>query len=78
MVVPQASSPVLSAADGATADLVAALTGAYPGWWLPLGAVLPVPQVLGYLAVALLLLSPAANRYFRRTVAPTMPANQPR
>ncbi len=78
VVVLQRVVPVLSAADGATADLVVALTGAYPGWWLPLGAVLPVLQVLGYLAVALLLLSPAANRYFRRTVAPTMPANQPR
>ncbi|MEV4623364.1 hypothetical protein AB0J74_32225 [Asanoa sp. NPDC049573] len=51
--------------------VVGALTAAHPGWWLWTSAVLSVLQALGYVVVALLLASPAANAYFRRT--PSLP-----
>ena len=60
--------------DPVDTTVVTALAEAYPRWWLPLGAALPVAQVLGYLVVALLLCSPAANRYFRRTARPASSA----
>ncbi|GIF50387.1 hypothetical protein Afe04nite_49260 [Asanoa ferruginea] len=51
--------------------VIQALTAAHPGWWLWTSAVLSVLQALGYVVVALLLASPAANAYFRRT--PSLP-----
>ncbi|HTF12518.1 MAG TPA: hypothetical protein VK659_30545 [Asanoa sp.] len=51
--------------------VVRALTAAHPGWWPWTSAVLSVLQALGYVVVALLLASPAANAHFRRT--PSLP-----
>jgi hypothetical protein len=52
--------------------VVRELTAAHPSWWLWTSAVLSVLQALGYVVVALLLASPAANAYFRRT--PSLPS----
>ncbi|WP_244367351.1 hypothetical protein [Micromonospora echinofusca] len=71
----QRAVPLRLGTDSAvTADLVAAATGAYPSWWLPLNAGLSVAQALGYLVVALLLGSPPANGYFRRRPPGQQPA----
>lgn len=51
-------------ADSSDADALRALTDAYPGWWLGLNSALAAAQTIGYLLVALLLVLPAANRYF--------------
>jgi hypothetical protein len=53
-------------AESADADVLAALTDAYPGWWLAVNAALLTGQAIGYLVVALLLALPPANAFFRR------------
>jgi len=53
--------------DAATAEqLGRALSDSYPGWWSGVNGTLSVLQLLGYIAVAVLLALPAANAYFRR------------
>jgi phosphoglycerol transferase MdoB-like AlkP superfamily enzyme len=53
--------------DSATAEqLGRALSDSYPGWWSGVNGSLSILQVLGYIAVAVLLALPAANAYFRR------------
>ncbi|MEV1142591.1 hypothetical protein [Micromonospora sp. NPDC049799] len=59
----------LGESERGTAELLALVGDAYPGWWIPLGAALSVGQVLGYLVVAALLALPAANAWFRRPPA---------
>lgn len=51
--------------DSTDADVLRALTDAYPGWWLALNGALSAGQTIGYLLVALLLALPPANRFFR-------------
>jgi hypothetical protein len=53
-------------ADRTDADALRALTDAYPGWWLGLNTALLAGQLIGYLVVALLLVLPPANQFFRR------------
>ncbi|MER7460334.1 hypothetical protein [Micromonospora sp. NPDC126480] len=68
----------LGAEDRVTAELLARLEEAWPGWWIPLGAGLSVGQVLGYLVVAVLLALPPAAVWFRRSVpAPHAPMYPP-
>lgn len=76
VLVGQRAAPLRLGADQrATADLLAQLGDAYPGWWIPLNAALSVAQVLGYLVVAALLTVPAASRFFhRRPAGPTPPS----
>lgn len=68
--------------DRSTVELLAQVSEAYPGWWIPLGASLSVGQVLGYLGVAMLLALPPAAGWFRRPVpsphAPYPPPHSPR
>ncbi|WP_233257867.1 hypothetical protein [Micromonospora sp. S4605] len=74
VLVGQRAAPLrLGADERATAELLALLGDAQPGWWLPVNAGLSVGQVLGYLVVAALLALPAANAWFRRRppVGPT-------
>ncbi|MDO3706034.1 hypothetical protein Q3W71_30630 [Micromonospora sp. C28SCA-DRY-2] len=67
VLVGQRAAPLrLGADERATAELLALLGDAQPGWWLPVNAGLSVGQVLGYLVVAALLALPAANAWFRR------------
>lgn len=57
--------------DAATAEqLGRALSDSYPGWWLAVNGALSGLQMLGYIAVAVLLALPAANEYFRRPASP--------
>ncbi len=64
--------------DRVTAELLARLDEAWPGWWIPLGAGLSVGQVLGYLVVAVLLVLPPAAAWFRRpSPAPHTPMYPP-
>ncbi|PWU60013.1 hypothetical protein DLE60_13405 [Micromonospora globispora] len=76
VLVGQRAAPLRLGADQrVTADLLAQLGDAYPGWWIPLNAALSVAQVLGYLVVAALLTLPAANAFFhRRPAGPRPPA----
>ncbi|HEX5543725.1 MAG TPA: hypothetical protein VFX60_19580 [Micromonospora sp.] len=48
------------------AELIRALTEAYPSWWIPLSGALSAAQAFGYLVVAVLLAMPATNAFFRR------------
>jgi hypothetical protein len=64
IVVGQRVVPI-DASSPAEADLLRALTDAYPWWWVVTSAALSATQALGYLVVALLLALPAANRHFR-------------
>ncbi|WP_018254818.1 hypothetical protein [Salinispora mooreana] len=68
--------------DRSTIELLAQLSEAYPGWWIPLGAGLSVGQVLGYLGVAMLLALPPAAGWFRRPMpsphGPYPPPHPPR
>jgi hypothetical protein len=54
-------------------DLARALVDAMPGWQVGIGGTISVLQLLGYLAVAILLAMPAANTFFRKVT----PAWQP-
>ena len=54
-------------------DLAKAMADAVPGWQKGLGGTVAVLQLLGYLAVAILLALPAANAFFRKVT----PAWQP-
>lgn len=47
-------------------DLAKALADSIPGWQKGLGGAVAVLQLLGYLAVAILLALPPANAFFRR------------
>ncbi|PWR06524.1 hypothetical protein DKT69_36745, partial [Micromonospora sicca] len=74
VLVGQRAAPLrLGAGHQVTADLLAQLGGAYPGWWIPVNAALSVAQVLGYLVVAALLTLPAANAFLRRRPTPAGP-----
>lgn len=57
-----------------TEDLFRALNDAYPTWWVGLSGGLSAAQAVGYLVIALLLATPAANAFFRRPA----PAQWPR
>lgn len=71
VLVGQRAAPLRLGADQrVTADLLAQLGDAYPGWWIPVNAALSVAQVLGYLVVAALLTLPAANAFFHPRLAP--------
>ncbi|SCL16172.1 hypothetical protein [Micromonospora inyonensis] len=59
----------LDADEGTTAQLLNALTDAYPDGWIPLNAGLSVGQVLGYLVVAVLLALPSVDAHHRRRPA---------
>ncbi|MFK3982718.1 hypothetical protein ACI2K4_20365 [Micromonospora sp. NPDC050397] len=62
----QWSVPLDSARDDQlSTEVVAALTDAYPSWWVSLTVGVSVTQALGYFVVATLLALPAANAYFR-------------
>ena len=50
--------------------LTDAVADAFPGWWLPLAGGVSVGQALGYIAVAVLLMLPAASAYFRKSQQP--------
>jgi hypothetical protein len=66
LVVQRAVPWTFSADNQVAADLVGALTSAYPPWWIGVGAGLSVAQALGYLVVAVLLALPAATAFFGR------------
>lgn len=51
-------------------DLAKAMVDAVPGWQKGVGGTVAVLQLLGYLAVAILLALPAANAFFRKVTAP--------
>lgn len=53
-------------ANPVRAELLGAISHAYPTWWLLLTAGLCVVQVLGYVVIALLLALPSAAVFFRR------------
>ncbi|MEV0719846.1 hypothetical protein [Asanoa sp. NPDC050611] len=58
--------------------MLVAIDGAHPGWWPWTSAALSVVQALGYVVVALLLATPAATAYFRRTSSlPPSPTGAP-
>lgn len=67
--------------DAQTAEeLGRALSDAYPDWWLPVIGGLSGLQMLGYIAIAVLLALPAANAFFRRPAPPqgsAAPQGQP-
>lgn len=72
----QTSVTTFGTADtrGQTADeLGRALQDAYPAWWWVFNAGLSALQMLGYIAVAVLLALPAANEYFRGRPAQWQP-----
>ncbi|MFE9694176.1 hypothetical protein [Micromonospora sp. NPDC005806] len=74
VLVGQRAAPLRVSADGrATADLLAQLGEAYPGWWVPVNAAVSVGQVLGYLVAAALLTLPAAGAFFHRRPVPVGP-----
>lgn len=74
VLVGQRAAPLRLGPDEAvTADLLARLGDAYPGWWIPLNAALSVAQILGYLVVAVLLTLPGANAFFHRRPVPAGP-----
>ncbi|MGW5672287.1 hypothetical protein, partial [Micromonospora sp. NPDC003776] len=76
VLVGQRAAPMQISADGrATAELFGRLGDAYPGWWIPLNAAVAEAQVLGYLVVAALLVTPAAGAFFRRVPVPAGPAS---
>ncbi|HET6213809.1 MAG TPA: hypothetical protein VFE14_13175 [Micromonosporaceae bacterium] len=57
--------------DAETArELGHALSDAYPGWWMATSGGLSGLQLLGYIAVAVLLALPAANAFFRKPAPP--------
>lgn len=57
-----------------TADQLArALQDAYPSWWLGFSGGLSGLQLLGYIAIAILLALPSANAFFRRPVPQWQP-----
>ncbi|MEV6965515.1 hypothetical protein AB0M47_10390 [Hamadaea sp. NPDC051192] len=47
-------------------DLARAMADAVPGWQVGLGGTAAILQLLGYLAVAILLAMPVANAFFRK------------
>lgn len=47
-------------------ELGRALGDAYPDWWLPVNGGLSALQLLGYIVIAILLVLPASNAYFRK------------
>jgi hypothetical protein len=51
-------------------DLAKALADSVPGWQKGVVGTVAVLQLLGYLAVAILLALPAANAFFRKVTAP--------
>jgi hypothetical protein len=51
-------------------DLARAMADAIPGWQVGLGGTFVVLELLGYLAVAILLAMPAANAFFRKVAVP--------
>jgi hypothetical protein len=65
-----AGGETASALDGEVAQ---AFGDAMPGWLVGLGGGLTDLQVLGYIAVAALLLLPASVEYFRTRIVPTNP-----
>ncbi|WP_446217716.1 hypothetical protein [Micromonospora sp. IBHARD004] len=73
LVVQRAAPLRLGADERVTADLLARLGDAYPGWWIPLNATLSVAQVLGYLVVAALVSLPATSAFLHRRPAPAGP-----
>lgn len=75
VLVGQRAAPLRVSADGrATAELFGRLGDAYPDWWIPVNAAVAVAQVLGYLVVAALLVTPASGAFLRRRPAPAGPA----
>ncbi|SCL64707.1 hypothetical protein [Micromonospora chersina] len=67
VLVGQRAAPLrLGADDRVTADLLARVGDAYPGWWIPVNAAVSVAQILGYLVVAALLTLPTAGAFFHR------------
>lgn len=66
---------LIGAEQQATADLLQALTAAYPGWWAGLAGGLAAGQALGYLLVAVLLALPSAGAFYRRMA--TSPGSPP-
>lgn len=76
VLVGQRAAPLrLGADDRVTADLLARVGDAYPGWWIPVNAGVSVAQILGYLVVAALLTLPTAGAFFHRR--PPRPATGP-
>lgn len=76
VLVGQRAAPLrLGADDRVTADLLARVGDAYPGWWIPVNAGVSVAQILGYLVVAALLTLPTAGAFFHRR--PPRPAAGP-
>jgi hypothetical protein len=80
VLVGQRTAPLrLGADDRVTADLLALVGDAYPGWWIPVNAAVSVAQILGYLVVAALLTLPSAGAFLHRraprpSAGPTPPA----
>lgn len=56
-------------------ELGRALGDAYPGWWLGVNSGLSGLQLLGYIVIAILLVLPVSNAYFRKP--PPTPQWQP-
>ncbi|MFG2165183.1 hypothetical protein [Micromonospora chersina] len=79
VLVGQRAAPLrLGADDRVTADLLARVGDAYPGWWIPVNAAVSVAQILGYLVVAALLTLPTAGAFFhRRPPRPAGPVPPP-
>lgn len=63
--------------DRTTEELSRAMQDAYPGWWAPIYGSLSVLELLGYIAIAVLLALPVANAFFRKPAVPPVPPWQP-
>ena len=69
VVAQRAMTLNLSGDTQVTEDLLRALNDAYPSWWIGLNGGLSAAQPVGYLVIALLLATPAANAFFRRSAS---------
>ncbi|MCK1809302.1 MULTISPECIES: hypothetical protein [Micromonospora] len=75
LLVGQRAAPLqLGPEDRITADLLGLVGDAYPGWWIPVNAVVSVAQILGYLVVAALLTLPSAGAFLRSGTGPARPS----
>jgi hypothetical protein len=75
VLIVQRSLPLrlVGAGQQPAADLLRALTVAYPDWWTGLAGGLAAAQALSYLLVAVLLALPSAGAFYRRMAIPPGP-----
>lgn len=67
------SSPRITSTGATSGEITARMAETMPGWYAPVTIVLAVASVLGVIAVAVLLVLPASNAYFRWPAPGTPP-----